>query len=55
MVQPLAIVEEDGHGERVLPIPDATRTVLRQMAIVAIAIPIVALVLIMANRWARSR
>ena len=55
VVQPLAVVEESERGERVLPIPDVTRTVLRQMAIVATVISIVALGLIMANRWARSR
>jgi hypothetical protein len=53
-VQPLAVVEERGGREHVLLIPDRTKTVLRQMAIVAVVIPVVAIALIAANRLARS-
>ena len=54
LVQPLAVVEERDGRERVLLIPDRTRTVLRQMALVAVVIPVVAIALIAANRLARS-
>jgi hypothetical protein len=40
---------------RALPIPDRTLTVLGQMTLVAIVIPILAMVLIVANRSAAGR
>ena len=54
LVQPLAVVEERGGREHVLLISDRTKTVLHEMAIVAVVIPVVAIALIVANRLARS-
>jgi hypothetical protein len=55
LVRPVAVVEERGGKERVIPVPDATRTILRQMAILAVAIPALAILLIVANRLTRGR
>jgi hypothetical protein len=54
LVRPLAVVEERDGEERVVPIPDTTKTVLRQMAILAVVIPVLAILLIPANRLAKS-
>jgi hypothetical protein len=54
-VRPLAVVEDRGGTAHVLPIPDKTSTVLWQMALVAFVVPIMAAVLIVANRLAEDR
>ncbi len=54
-VRPLAVLEDRAGMAHVLPIPDRTGTVLWQMALVALVIPIVAMMLIVANRSAKGR
>ena len=54
-VRPLAVLEDRAGTARVLPIPDRTRAVLWQMAFVAVVVPILAIVLIVANRAAKGR
>lgn len=54
-VIPLEVVEEYNGQVRILPIKDATCSVLRQMAIVAALTPVVAIVLVLINRWMRRR
>ena len=54
-VQPLQVIEERDGVERPLLIPDVTGNVLRQMALVAVVISLVATVLIIANRLTRGR
>ena len=54
-VRPLQVIEERDGVECALPIQDVTGTVLRQMAIVAIVVYVVATVLIIANRLTRGR
>jgi hypothetical protein len=59
-VQPLAVIEsedplaQDGDG-RMVPIPDATATVLRQMAVMALVIPALCLAVASIARWIRNR
>ena len=50
LVQPWAVIEMRDGVERVLPIKDITRSVLCQMGLVALVVPLVALVLIAAGR-----
>ena len=54
-VRPLAVLEDRDGSVHALPIPDRTRTVLWQMALVALVVSLVAMVLIVANRAARPR
>ena len=54
-IRPLQVIEERDGVERPLLIPDVTGNVLRQMALVAVVISLVATVLIIANRLTRGR
>ena len=59
-VQPLAVIESvdplarDGDG-RTVPIPDATATVLRQMATMAFVLPVLCIAVASIARWIRNR
>jgi hypothetical protein len=53
-VKPLAIVEHDGQRAHTMLIPDVTGTVLRQMALVALAIPALCLAAISIARRIRN-
>jgi uncharacterized spore protein YtfJ len=55
LVRPVEVIEESAEGVRVLPIYDQTRAVLRQMALVGAAIPLLAVALVLFNRWMRDR
>lgn len=54
-VKPLAVVEHDGGEAHTMLIPNVTATVLRQMAIVALALPVLCLAVISLARWMRDR
>ena len=59
-VRPLAVIEsEDSLAQdedgRMVPIPDATATVLRQMAVTALIIPALCLAGAGIARWIRNR
>ena len=59
-VQPLAVLEADDLSAqdadvRTVPIPDATATVLRQMAVVALIIPALCMAVVAIARWIRNR
>jgi hypothetical protein len=54
-VQPLHLVDVRPDGNRILPIRDVTARVIGQMALLAMAISLVSLVLIVANRQATKR
>jgi hypothetical protein len=59
-VRPLAIIEadnllaQDGDG-RTVAIPDATATVLRQMAMMALVVPVLCIAVAGIARWIRNR
>ena len=53
--KPCEIVEERDGEVRVLPIPDVTGTAVRQMALVALAVPMLAMALVLLARWLRDR
>jgi uncharacterized spore protein YtfJ len=55
LATPLSVIEERDGGVHTLPIPDRTGLVLRQMAILAVAIPLLAWLLIWINRLAHER
>ena len=52
--QPIALLEERNGKEKTLPIPDRTRTVLGQMAMVALVIPMLCTAVIAVARWLRD-
>jgi hypothetical protein len=52
--QPVALLEEQGGTTRSYPIPDRTRTVLGQMALVALIFPAICAAVIAVARWLRS-
>ena len=59
-VQPLAVMEAydplaQDAGVRTVPIPDATATVLRQMAVMALVIPALCISVAGIARWIRDR
>ena len=54
-VKPLAVVEQDGGQAHTMLIPNVTATVLREMAIVALALPLFCLAVISLARWVRDR
>jgi len=54
-VRPVGVVERRNGETREVPIADVTGSMLRQMALVATAIPLVALALISFSRWIRGR
>lgn len=55
IITPLSVVEERDGNVRTLPIPDKTGLVLRQMALLAAVIPVLAWTLILINRQMRRR
>jgi hypothetical protein len=52
-VYPIQIRERRAGVERVLPVCDATKQVLRRMSVIAVTISVVAVILILANRLSR--
>jgi hypothetical protein len=52
--QPIALEEEQGGERYTHPIPDRTRTVLGQMALVALIFPAICSAVIAATRWLRE-
>jgi hypothetical protein len=54
-VKPLAVVEHDGGEAHTMLIPNVTATVLREMAIVALVLPVLCLAVISLARWMRDR
>jgi hypothetical protein len=52
--QPLAVVEERNGERHTHPIPDRTRTVLGQMALVALVFPVICAAVISVARWLRD-
>lgn len=52
-IRPLAVIETRDGLERVFRVWDVTRVLLIQMAIVALVVPIIAMVLIIVNRLVR--
>jgi hypothetical protein len=54
-VKPLAVVEHDGGEAHTMLIPNVTATVLREMAIVALALPALCLAVVSLARWMRDR
>jgi hypothetical protein len=54
-VRPLAVVEHDGDETHTMLIPNVTGTVLRQMAAVALALPVLCLAVISIARRMRTR
>ena len=54
-VRPLAVVEHDGHRARTVSIPNVTATVLRQMAVVALVLPVLCLAAISVARRLRGQ
>ena len=51
---PIALVEERNGRERVLPIPHRTRTVLGQMAVVALVFPMICAAVVEMAHWLRD-
>jgi hypothetical protein len=49
-LQPVAVVEQDGDGERLIPIHDRTAQILSGLLLAAIVIPLVAAVVVGAAR-----
>lgn len=54
-VKPLAVVEHDGNRARTMSIPNVTATVLRQMAAVALVLPVLCLAAISVARRLQSQ
>ena len=54
-VEPLAVIEQDGSRTRTVLIPNVTATVLRQMAVVALALPALCLAAISIARRIRKQ
>jgi len=54
-VKPLAVVEHDGGEAHTMLIPNVTATVLREMAIVALVLPMLCLAVVSLARWMRNR
>ena len=54
-VKPLAVVEQDGGEAYTMLIPNVTATVLREMALVALALPVLCLAVVSLARWLRDR
>lgn len=53
-VKPLAVVEHDGDEAHTMLIPNVTATVLRQMATVALALPVLCLAVVSLARRIRN-
>ena len=51
---PIALVEERNGKEKALPIPDRTRTVLGQMALVALVFPVLCAAVVAVAEWLRD-
>ena len=49
--QPIALIEERNGTTNTCPIPDRTRTVLRQMALVALVFPVICAAVISVAHW----
>jgi len=52
--QPIALTEERDGATYTYPIPDQTRTVLGQMALVALVFPAVCAAIVAITRWLRE-
>lgn len=52
-IRPIAVIENRDGVERVFRIWDLTRVMLIQMAVLALVVPVIALVVIIANRLVR--
>jgi hypothetical protein len=51
--KPLAVIESHDGEERLMPIRDITSVLLRQMALVGLAVSVLCGVLVLVNRWVR--